>query len=53
MMRNTVRRFLRRQQFNPGLLGAFVNPFFHARRCLWREIAAAGPALSGPVLDVG
>lgn len=52
-MIDALRRYLRRQQFNPGLLGAFFNPFFLARRCLWREIAAAGPALSGPVLDVG
>lgn len=48
-----LRRYLQKQQFNPGLLGAFVNPFFLARRQLWREIAAASASLSGPLLDVG
>jgi SAM-dependent methyltransferase len=48
-----LRRFVHRQQFNPGLLGAFVNPFFLARRALWQAIATAGARLSGPLLDVG
>jgi SAM-dependent methyltransferase len=52
-MIGALRRHLRRQQFNPDLSGAFVNPFFLARRELWRGIAAASPALSGPLLDVG
>jgi hypothetical protein len=34
-------------------MGAFVNPFFLARRQLWREIAAARNQLSGRLLDVG
>jgi len=28
-MIDALRRYLRSQQFNPGLLGAFLNPFFH------------------------
>jgi len=48
-----LRRWNRKQQFNPGLAGAFVNPFFLARRWLWAEIAAASPVLSGRLLDVG
>lgn len=44
---------MRRQQFNPTALGAFVNPFFLARRALWKSIAAAAVRLSGPLLDVG
>jgi len=52
-MIGVLRRHMRRQQFNPDLSGAFVNPFFLARRELWRGIAAASPALSGPLLDVG
>jgi len=49
----TLRRLIRGQQFNPRILGAFVNPFFLARRQLWHEIAAASVGLSGPLLDVG
>jgi SAM-dependent methyltransferase len=52
-MTSTLRRYVRRQQFTPSLAGAFVNPFFLARRQLWREIAAASATLSGPLLDVG
>ena len=52
-MIGVLRRHLRQQQFNPDLSGAFVNPFFLARRCLWREIAAASGQLSGRLLDVG
>jgi SAM-dependent methyltransferase len=44
---------LRRQQFQPGLVGVFVNPFFLARRQLWNEIAAVSDCMSGPLLDVG
>jgi SAM-dependent methyltransferase len=43
----------RRQQFNPRGLGILANPFFLARRALWREMAANAPALSGRLLDVG
>lgn len=48
-----LRRYVRRQQFKPGLLGAFVNPFYLARRALWREISDASPELSGALLDIG
>lgn len=43
----------RREQFNPGLLGLFINPFFLARRRLRRAVAAMAGELSGRLLDVG
>lgn len=49
----TLRTFLRVQQFNPGWGAPFFNPFFLARRALYRGIRAHGAALSGPLLDVG
>ena len=52
-MKTILIRFIVNQQFKPGLPGAFVNPFFLARRLLWREIAAASTDLSGRLLDVG
>jgi SAM-dependent methyltransferase len=52
-MKGVLRDYVGRQQFDPGFLGAFLNPFFLARRQLWREIATASPALTGPLLDVG
>jgi SAM-dependent methyltransferase len=48
-----LRHYVQNQQFNPGLLGALVNPFFLARRELWRAIASVSPGLRGPLLDVG
>lgn len=52
-MRSQIKSFVHSQQFNPGPLGAFVNPFYLARRLLWREIAGSAKELSGRLLDVG
>ena len=48
-----LRDWYRREQFTPDVLGAFVNPFYLARRALHREIAACAPDLTGRLLDVG
>lgn len=52
-MLGPVRRFIRNQQFHPGWAGAFVNPFFLARRALRRAIQRASANLEGALLDVG
>ncbi len=52
-MLSGLRVFLRNQQFRPSLIGVFFNPFFLARRALWREVSSASHFLSGPMLDVG
>lgn len=52
-MRRIVGRFVRSQAFNPRLLGAFVNPFFLARRALWAAMVDLAPAAGGRLLDVG
>jgi SAM-dependent methyltransferase len=46
-------RFVFTQQFKPGILGPWVNPFYLARCGLYREIARAAQHLRGRVLDVG
>jgi SAM-dependent methyltransferase len=48
-----LREFARRRQFNPGIVGIFLTPFFLSRRALWREIAAVANTVSGTLLDVG
>lgn len=48
-----LRRVIRKEQFNPGVLGAFVNPFFLARRRLWAEMRRLSTFVQGRVLDVG
>ena len=43
----------REEQFHPGLLALFINPFYFARAGLRDAIAELGPRLSGRLLDVG
>jgi len=42
-----------RQQFTPNAWGLVVNPYYFARRGLYRGLAEFFPALHGRVLDVG
>lgn len=49
MLKNT----LDAQQFLPGLLGIWVNPFYLARKGLYREMTRCASALKGRLLDVG
>lgn len=48
-----LRRLWRKEQFDPGLLGLFVNPFFLARRALHQSMAALSGMAKGRLLDVG
>jgi SAM-dependent methyltransferase len=52
-MKAALRAYIRRQQFAPDLVGILVNPFFLARRSLWRAISGASGYLGGSLLDVG
>lgn len=52
MMRR-LRALYRRQQFFPGWIGIFVNPFYFARAGLSSAMTAYAPSLSGRLLDVG
>jgi SAM-dependent methyltransferase len=53
VMKTALRRWLVARQFNPGLVGILINPFYLARRGLWREIREASDQLTGDILDVG
>lgn len=48
-----LRRWRRRQDFEPGPLGWLVNPFYFARRGLLSGLREFFPLLTGEVLDVG
>ena len=52
-MLTKIRGALLREQFHPGPLGAFVNPFYFARKGLVDAIAELAPQIGGKVLDVG
>ena len=45
--------WLQRQDFEPGILGWLVNPFYFARRGLLTGLKEFFPQLTGQVLDVG
>jgi SAM-dependent methyltransferase len=48
-----LKRAYLREQFAPGALGLFINPFFLARRALWQAMRDFRPYVRGSVLDVG
>lgn len=52
-MIHKLKQYVRRQQFAPGLLGLWVNPFYHARRQLRQVIGQLAPGMQGRLLDVG
>lgn len=42
-----------KHQFNPGILGIFLNPFYIARRDLHKHLSDLGKNITGKTLDVG
>ncbi|MES2937387.1 MAG: class I SAM-dependent methyltransferase [Pseudomonadota bacterium] len=48
-----LRHYVARQQFDPGLLAIWTNPFYFARRHLLQAIRQLAPRLGGTLLDVG
>lgn len=48
-----LREIYKKQQFNPGLLGIFINPFYFARKGLYQEILKLTPDIKGQLLDIG
>jgi len=50
---DSFKQFVRRKQFEPGIAGIFVNPFYFARKGLYRHIREFAPQMSGTVLDIG
>jgi len=52
-MIDRIRDRIAREQFTPGWLGCFVNPFYFARKGLYRNIVGLGGRITGVTLDVG
>ena len=52
-MKSLLFSYYRAQQFNPGLGGLLINPFFLARRALWHCMHGRARELCGRLLDVG
>lgn len=52
-MLNKIKQIIEEQYYNPGPLGLIVNPFYIARKGLYKEIALLGNNIVGKTLDVG
>jgi SAM-dependent methyltransferase len=48
-----IRQFIRKQGFNPGYFGLFINPFYFARKGLYVNIHDFAQHIRGRTLDVG
>lgn len=48
-----MKRYIQNQQFDPGILGIFINPFYIVRRELRRAMVRMSDRIAGRVLDVG
>jgi SAM-dependent methyltransferase len=45
--------YIKKQEFNPDMLGLLINPFYFARRGLYKNISELSKFIKGKVLDVG
>uniref|UniRef100_A0A832LJ76 Class I SAM-dependent methyltransferase n=1 Tax=Ignavibacterium album TaxID=591197 RepID=A0A832LJ76_9BACT len=52
-MNDKIKAFIEKQNFNPGLIGLIVNPFFIARKGLAETIKSLSKEINGKILDVG
>lgn len=53
LMFEKLKHIYYQQQFSPGVSGVFINPFYFARKGLYRHISHLMPKISGRVLDIG
>lgn len=52
-MFNKIEKRIRKEQFEPGLLALFINPFYFARKGLFKNINFFAKYIDGKTLDVG
>lgn len=52
-MMTRLKAIFSKQEFKPGLIGIFINPFYFARQGLYEGIATLSTNIGGVVLDVG
>lgn len=48
-----IKQIYRKEQFNPGLFGVIINPFYFARKGLYESIKPLGKYITGKTLDIG
>ena len=52
-MFRTLKQIYTKEQFNPKILGLFINPFYFARKGLYQNVSKLITNLNGRLLDVG
>lgn len=52
-MNYTINKIIKREKFNPTLLGLFINHNFNIRRLLYKSLKNNSTFLSGKILDFG
>ena len=52
-MLRTLKNIYIKEQFNPKILGLFINPFYFARKGLYQNVSKLITNLNGKLLDVG
>ena len=52
-MLRTLKQIYIKEQFNPKILGLFINPFYFARKGLYQNVSKLITNLNGKLLDVG
>jgi SAM-dependent methyltransferase len=50
---NKLKYVFLKEQFNPSLLGLFINPFYFARKAIYNNIKSYASNIKGRTLDVG
>ncbi|OQZ04333.1 MAG: methylase [Candidatus Brocadia sp. UTAMX1] len=48
-----IKHVLRKEQFQPGILALFFNPYYFSRKGLFRHISQCASHIRGETLDVG
>ncbi len=52
-MINKLRKLYIKEQFNPSFIGLFINPFYFARKGLYKNISELAENLHGKLVDIG
>lgn len=52
-MKKILTDIYNKENFNPGLIGLFINPFYFSRKGLYKKIKSLATELEGKLLDFG
>ncbi|HOJ63171.1 MAG TPA: class I SAM-dependent methyltransferase [Spirochaetota bacterium] len=52
-MLKKLKNYYYKKQFNPGIIGIFINPFYFSRKELYKNISKLSKHINGKILDIG